>query len=298
MRAKPIQQLNWFTHPLNTATCSNNIRKKPPVALPPSSDTQPANRAALREAAEQAVLMREVDEAVRQDQLSEFVKKYGLALGAAFVLGLGGFGAYLAWNNHQNSGLEEKTDQLVQAFDQLETNNTDAAEKALAALEGDSSEAGTAIAKLTRAGILLGKGNTAEAAKLFEEVAADSSTPGPYRDLATVRAVAAQYDTLKPQEVVDRLSPLAKPGNPWFGSAGELVAMAYLQLNKPDLAGPLLASIAKDNAVPETLRSRVRQMAGVLGVDAIDDVDATMAEISAGAEASAPAPAAAAPAAQ
>jgi len=68
------------------------------------------------------------------------------------------------------------------------------------------------------------------------------------------------------------------PGNPWFGSAGELVAMAYLRQNKPDLAGPLFAALAKDKTVPDSIRQRARQMAGALGVDAVDDVAALMAQ--------------------
>ena len=79
--------------------------------------------------------------------------------------------------------------------------------------------------------------------------------------------------------MIDRLKPLATPGNPWFGSAGELVAMAYLKQGKQDLAGPLFAAIAKDEDVPQTLRSRTRQMAGLLGYDAVVDVDETLAEM-------------------
>ncbi|MFN5780541.1 MAG: hypothetical protein ACK44O_13885, partial [Novosphingobium sp.] len=75
------------------------------------------------------------------------------------------------------------------------------------------------------------------------------------------------------QQVIDRLKPLAVPGNAWFGSAGELVGMAYLKLGKPDQAGPLFAAIGKNTDVPHTLRSRMRQVAGQLGYDAgTDDV--------------------------
>ena len=84
---------------------------------------------------------------------------------------------------------------------------------------------------------------------------------------------------LNPQTVVDRLKPLATPGNPWFGSAGELVAMAYMKQGKEELAGPLFAAIAKDDDVPQTLRSRARQLAGLLGYDAVEDVDRTLAEM-------------------
>ena len=146
---------------------------------------------------------------------------------------------------------------------------------------------------LTQAGIALQQGQRDEAAKLYQQVADDGGAPKAYRDLASIRAVAANYEALEPQAVIVRLKPLATPGNPWFGSAGEIVAMAYMDQNRTDLAGPLFAQIAKEEDVPQTLRSRARQIAGLLGVDAVEDVDATLAEMR---EESGGAPAAAAPA--
>lgn len=94
---------------------------------------------------------------------------------------------------------------------------------------------------------------------------------------------------MKPQDIIDRLKPLAIPGNPWFGSAGEMVALSYLNMNKSDLAGPLFAQLAKDESVPPTIRSRALQMAGIQGIDAVEsDLDeenvpaATDAESAAG----------------
>jgi hypothetical protein len=85
--------------------------------------------------------------------------------------------------------------------------------------------------------------------------------------------VSIRFDSLPPQQVIDRLKPLAVPGNAWFGSAGELVGMAYLKQGKPELAGPLFAAIGKNTEVPSSLRSRMRQVAGQLGYDAgTDDV--------------------------
>jgi hypothetical protein len=118
----------------------------------------------------------------------------------------------------------------------------------------------------------------ADAVKLYEQIASDGDAPKALRDAATLRAVAAQYDSMKPADVVARLKPLAVPGNPWFGSAAELVAMAYLDQGRQAEAGALFAAVAKDDKVPESLRSRTRQMAGLLGVDAIEDVDKVLAE--------------------
>jgi hypothetical protein len=69
--------------------------------------------------------------------------------------------------------------------------------------------------------------------------------------------------------VIDRLKPLARPGTPWFGSAGEMTAIAYMKMGKEDLAGPIFAQIAKQEDLPQTLRSRAQQMAGALGVDTV-----------------------------
>jgi hypothetical protein len=51
------------------------------------------------------------------------------------------------------------------------------------------------------------------------------------------------------------------------------VAMAQLEAGNKAEAGRLFADVSKDEEQPETLRSRARQMAGLLGVDAIVDVE-------------------------
>ena len=49
-----------------------------------------------------------------------------------------------------------------------------------------------------------------------------------------------------------------------------MVALSYLNMGKSDLAGPLFGQLAKDEAVPATIRSRALQMAGVEGIDAVE----------------------------
>jgi len=117
-----------------------------------------------------------------------------------------------------------------------------------------------------------------EAATLFGEVADSSDAPPALRDLAKIRAITATFDERKPADVIAELGELAVPGNPWFGSAGELVAMAHLEAGDNDKAGAMFAEIARAEDVPESLRTRSRQMAGLLGVDAIVDVDELLEE--------------------
>jgi hypothetical protein len=243
------------------------------VALTPSLPNREQ-----RLAAEQDVLMREVDEAVRQDEAAQFARRYGKLIIALIVLGLAAFAFWLWWQDHRESQLDKGSEQFVQALDQLDSGNRAAADIQLAPIAKDGTPGASAGARLIQAGILAQKGDTAAAAKAFLAIADDNDAPEAYRNLAMIRGVAASYDTMKPEDVIARLKPLATPGNPWFGSAGELVAMAYLKQGKKDLAGPLFASIAKDKDTPQSLQSRARQMAGVLGYDAVTDVDQVLAD--------------------
>jgi len=93
--------------------------------------------------------------------------------------------------------------------------------------------------------------------------------PQTFRDLALIRQTRAEFDTLAPQAVVDRLKPLSTPGHAWFGSAGELTALAYIKMGKDNLAGPIFAQIAKQEGLPPSLRSRAQQMAGAMGIDTV-----------------------------
>ncbi|MEO0062978.1 MAG: hypothetical protein RLZZ08_1538 [Pseudomonadota bacterium] len=248
------------------------------MALTPDTDQTRSDKMAQRDAAEQDVLLREVDEAVRQDQLAMAVKRYGWTAAGVAALGLAAFGGVLFWQSQQDRKLGENSELLVTSLDKLEAGQASRADEELAPVA--AGEGGSAIvAQLTRAGIALQDGRPKDAVKLYDAIAANADAPQPYRDLANIRSVSAQFDQMQPQQVVDRLKPLAVPGNPWFGSAGELVAMAYLKQDKKDLAGPLLAAIAKDEKVPQSLRSRTRQMAGLLGYDAVVDVDATLSEM-------------------
>lgn len=215
--------------------------------------------------------MREVDDALRQDQAEAFLRRYGKLVLALLVLALLAFAGYLYWQHRQNTAAEAGSEQLILALDDLDAGKTADAQKKLAPLAAGGN-GNAVLARMAQAGIAAEQGKAVDAAKLYAAIAADTSAPQPLRDLASVREVAAAFDTLPPQTVVDRLSGLAKPGTPWFGVAGEMVGVAYLKQGKTAQAGPLLVKIAKDKTQPEGLRARVRQLAGQIGFDAIEDV--------------------------
>lgn len=242
----------------------------------PSSRDNPARDNPVRDNpardAQQDVFLREVDDALRQDELHTAFQRWGKAAIAGVVVGLAALGGFLYWQQHSHQSTAEQAEHFTVALDDVDAGKFADGTTKLAALAKDSGDGTKAAAQLMQGGVAAEQGKTAEAVKLFEAVAADGSAPQPYRDLAAIRAVAANFDAMKAEDVITRLKPLAEPGKPWFGSAGELVGLAYMKQGKNDLAGPLFAAISRDKEAPESLRSRTRQLAGLLGVDAIDDV--------------------------
>lgn len=222
--------------------------------------------------------LREVDEELRRDQLASIWTRYGRWLIGAIIVGLAAFGGFLYWEHHTAQVAGEQGEKLQAVYDDLGSQKVGSAEKELVALAGSKVAGYRTLALFTQADLLLQKDDLKGAAAKFAAVASDSSVGQPLRDLALIRQTAAEFDTLKPDVVVNRLRPLAVKGNPWFGSAGELVASAYLQMNKPDLAGPLFGQIARDETVPDTIRQRAVQIAGTMGVDAVGPVEEKKAQ--------------------
>ncbi|WP_034161427.1 tetratricopeptide repeat protein [Sphingomonas sp. ERG5] len=212
--------------------------------------------------------LREVDEELRRDQLASVWTRYGRWLILAVVAALALFGGFLYWQHHKTEAAGKQGEELQAVIDDLGTKPADP--KVLEQLAGSNIEGYSVTAKFAQADALLKKNDLKGAAAKLGEIAADTSLAPPFRDLALVRQTSAEFDTLKPDVIVNRLRPLAVKGNPWFGSAGELVAGAYLRMNRPDLAGKLFGQIAREETVPATLRQRAVQMAGVLGVDAVE----------------------------
>lgn len=222
------------------------------MALPP-----PTNEAFLRE----------VDDELRRDELLGLWRRWGkLAIGG-IVAALALFAGFLFWQSRREAAAGEQGEQLTQAYDFLGSRQFAAAGAPLATLAGSGRDGYRAMAVFAQADILLQRNDMAGAAAKFASLANDASLAKPFRDLALIRQTAADYDRLTPQVIVERLRPLAGSGSAWLGSAGEMLAAAYLAEGRRDLAATQFGQIAQSDDVPQSLRQRAVQMAGALAAD-------------------------------
>jgi hypothetical protein len=212
--------------------------------------------------------VREVNENLHRDQMAERAKRYGGLVAGGLLLFLLAVAGYLYWQDRQRKQAEAGTEQLTAVMQDIGAGKMTDAPARLDTLRQSDAEGVKAVAGLSRAALALQQGNRKLATTVYAEIAADDSLPKPYRDLALVRGTALDFDSIKPDEVIARLQPLAVAGEPFFGSAGEMVAMALLAQGQKPAAAQLFAKIAADNSVPDSLRARAVQVAGTLGIDA------------------------------
>ena len=217
--------------------------------------------------------LREVDDAVRDSDLKQFWKKWGRWIAIALILGFGALGAWAYFDNQKSQTIGEQGESFIKAIDTLDAGNNDEALEQLKPFKASDQAGYRALSKILEGNIAIEKGDKKAAIASYEAVIKDDSLASSFRDFALIRKTMAQFDDVKPQQIIDQLKPLAVPGNPWFGSAGEMTAISYMRQDKEDLAGPIFAQIAEQEDLPESIRSRARQMAGALGIDAIQNIE-------------------------
>ncbi len=219
--------------------------------------------------ADNETFYREVDEELRREQMTHAWRRYGPLAVVAVILLLAAIGGWIWWEQQKAVKAGEQGETLNAVFDDVQAGKLDSVTPRLDQLAKDGAPGYRAAALLTKADLAIQTGNDSAAIAAFKTIAADESLAQPYRDLALARQTALEFDTLAPAAVIARLKPLAVAGNPWFGSAGEMVALAHIKAGQPKLAAPLFAAMAKDQGVPQSIRSRAVQMAGALGTDAV-----------------------------
>ena len=161
---------------------------------------------------------------------------------AAVILFLAACGGFIWYQQHREKVAEAHVEQLAQIYKDIGTGNTAKVPPQLDDLSNSASKAVRATALFTRAAFALQQNDQKLALATYKKIADDSSLPDAYRNAALIRQTALEFDELQPQQVIARLEPLAKPGNPWFGSAGEMTALALIKQGKNKEAGQLFAS--------------------------------------------------------
>ena len=234
-----------------------------PPTTPPNSPARTTGSADPRDDA----FIREVDEAYREDELKKFATTWGRWILLAVVVGLAALGGWYWWKAEQQKRIETLSEQFSGALGKVETGGSTEALAELEAIGKSDNPSYRALAAMTKSGIVLQGGEADKAIADLKRVVDDAQAAQPLRDVAEIKLLRLQFDTLAPADILKRTERFVAGDSPWFPVAGEMAALAHLKAGAPDKAGPLFYRIAADERTPQSTRARAEQMAAALGQD-------------------------------
>ncbi len=212
------------------------------------------------------LLIKEVDEDLRHEQLEQMWQRYGILLIAAavaLVLAVAGWQAWRSWDTKQRQASSLRYDAAAQL---AEHGQLDQALAALVKLSADGSSGYRLLADLKRATLDEGRGDLAGASAIYHGVAAAGGIDQTYRDLALLKASYLDLDTGDPAAIAKAVAPLTAESSPWRYSAREVTALAALKRNDTATAAETFRKLADDIAAPQGVRARAAEMLATLQV--------------------------------
>lgn len=212
-----------------------------------------------------ADIFKEVEEDLRREKFEQLWQRYGrwvIALAVVVVLGTAGSVAWQRYQQHREAQLAEQYGAAI-ALTDPSTGDLAKADAALANI-ADAGGGYGALASLERAAVKAKAGDIDGAAKIYDAMVADSTTPTALRDLAKLLKVMRLVDSGDPAVLTSDLAPLMAPENPWRFTATELTAILALKSGDQKHATELFTQLADDQAAPSSLRARAAEMAAAL----------------------------------
>jgi len=207
-------------------------------------------------------IFREVDEAVRRDQLLGLWKRYGaILIGAILVviLTVAGFQLYQLRREAQLAQAGERYQALVEAAE-----DATGARRADLLADGAELPAGyDDLVRLQQAAAFVEDGDIEQAIGLYAAVA-DAAPQALVRDYAAIAAARLMLDQGNPDALIARLQPMSGEGAPFQAAALELLALAHLQLEDAPTAQSYLSQILALQTAPATLRARAEDLLALL----------------------------------
>ncbi|KAF0674827.1 hypothetical protein [Profundibacterium mesophilum] len=199
----------------------------------------------------------EVSEEVRRERLFGFIKRYGWIAVLAVVLIVGG-AAWNEWRQARDAAQAQAFGDAILAS--LAKDSPEARRAALLAIPAEGAQRAV-IAMMAAEG----SDGAGPAVTQLEEIVAGGELPQLYRDLAALKIVMIEQDTLPLERIAALLEPLQAPGAPFRLLALEQLALAEVAAEQKDAALERLRAILEDGDATPDLRRRVSQLIVALG---------------------------------
>jgi hypothetical protein len=208
-------------------------------------------------------LFDEVDEEVRRDQLKKLWDQYSIYIIAAALLLIAAVGGWRGYQYVEARKAAEAGEAFNRAVELSEKGKHEEAEKAFADLAAKAPYGYRLLSRFHQAAESASRDPKA-AARMFDDLAADSSVGVEQQELARIRAAGLLVDSATYADMRQRLEPDTVPSATFRHSARELLALSAFHANDTTAARLWLDQITADNETPPSLRSRAEALQALL----------------------------------
>lgn len=209
-------------------------------------------------------LFREIEEDIRRDQLNKLWEKYGIylvGLAVGIVLVAAAIVGWRAWERSKSAAASATYSELVT---KAEGEKPAEAAAAFGEFAEHAPSGYAALARLRQAGLLVDAGDTKGAVAVYDTLAARSSAPDVFRDMARVKAALLLLDQSTYDDMKARLGSVDVAGNAWRNNAREILGLAAWKAGKYAEAGAYFDAIVGDSEASAGLRDRAHVMQAVI----------------------------------
>lgn len=215
----------------------------------------------------------EVTEEVRREQLYGYLKRYGW-IAVVLVLGIVGTAAFLEWQKAQTTATAQGIGDAV--LGALENDDASARLTSLTTINAEGVEADALISMLTAREAEVA-GDIPAAVAALESVATNGALPLEYSQLAGLKSLMLQHETLSAEDRRLQFEALATPGAPYRMLAQEQLALIAAEQGDVSAAVEQLEAIRLDAETSGGLRARATQLIVALGETPSDVNDIPLA---------------------
>ena len=208
-------------------------------------------------------LFDEVDEEVRREQLKKLWDKYSIYIIAAALLIVAAVGGWRGYQYLEAKKAAEASATFNRAVELSEQGKHEEAEKAFADLAATAPFGYRLLSRFHQAAELAPRDPKA-AAKMFDDLAADSSIGALQQELARIRAAGLLVDSATYADMKQRLEQDTGPSATFRHTARELLALSALRTNDMTAARQWLDQMSADAETPPSIRSRAEALQALL----------------------------------
>ena len=206
----------------------------------------------------------EVDEEVKNDNLRDFFKKYGLFVVLFVALVLSATVSFEKIKNWRENQFRAKTDTYIAA--NLAQTNQDmitALEKIALGNNGIYSE----LAHIQIAELLFEENKQEEALNMLQTLVDNDELNPRIRNLAAIKLASHKVDTAPFTEIESLLSPAITADDSWSPIAKDFLALSAIQNGDKEKARAIYQELLQDGRLSDETKNRVQDMLTTLSDD-------------------------------